>query len=81
MGMRLIPQWTRALRARYFLATFPIIEKKVEQDGRTNRKYFATRKFDAEKRAFRSFRLVEKGWSGKTGEVGEVREVSDVGKR
>lgn len=70
-GLRLLPPYTRALIARYFFATFPIIEKKVVVYWKLH--YVATRKSETERLALRSMRLLEHEWSGEAGEVDEVR--------
>lgn len=52
--LSIIPPGTWALVARYFLATFLIMEKKVDVDEK--KKYVAERKSQTEKYALRSLR-------------------------
>ena len=75
-GLRLLPPWTRALVARYFLATFPIIEKKIMVDGK--KKYLAAAKTLAEGKALRSLRMLHGEWSGERDDLDEVRYALEV---
>lgn len=70
-SLRLIPTWKRQLVVRYFFATFSIIEKKMEAEGKT--KYLAAAKSSSEVKALRSLRLLQVESSGKGEEVEEVR--------
>ena len=57
-GLTRLPPWTRALVARYFLGTFPIIERWEEVGGK--RKYVAAAKTPAEKRALIILRILHR---------------------
>jgi len=78
-GLTLLPPWTRPLVARYFLGSFPIIERWEEVGGK--RKYAAVAKSQAEKRALRILRILHR--AGRDGEEGredveEAREAFEV---
>ena len=75
-GLRRLPPWTRALVARYFLGSFPIIETWVEAEGK--RKYVAAAKTQAEARALRILRILHR--HGRDGEEGkeEVEEATEA---
>ena len=70
-GLRLLPPWTRALVARYFFATFPIIEKEEKVDEK--KKYLAPEKTPAEVKALSSLRMLHVEWSGERDDLDEVR--------
>ena len=55
-GLRRLPPWTRALVARYFLGSFPIIERWEDVGGK--KKYVAAAKTQAEARALRILRIL-----------------------
>ena len=69
-GLRLLPPWTRPLVARYFFATFPILEKKEEENGKTA--YSPAAKTAAETLALRSLRLLQSEWTGVQADIDEV---------
>ena len=75
-GLRRLPPWTRALVARYFLGSFPIIETWVEAEGK--RKYVAAAKTQAEARALRILRILHR--HGRDGEEGreDVDEATEA---
>ena len=75
-GLRLLPPWTRALVARYFFATFPIIEKKAMVHGK--KKYLAAEKTPAEVKALRTLRMLHVQWSGERDDLDEVRYALEV---
>ena len=66
-GFTKLPPWTRALVARYFLGSFPIIERWEVVGGK--RKYAAAEKTRAEKRALRILRIMHR--HGRDGEEGK----------
>ena len=68
--MRLLPPWTRPLVARYFFATFPILEKKEKVNGKLV--YSQAAKTAAETLALRSLRLLECEWTGVQADIDEV---------
>ena len=59
-GLPLLPPWTRALVARYFLATFSIVKKKAEVEGKT--RYVSAVKMPADTKALHSLRPVPDYW-------------------
>ena len=65
-GLTNLPPWTRALVARYFLGSFPIIERWEDLGGK--RKYAAAVKTRAEKRALRILRILP--WERRRGGKG-----------
>ena len=75
-GLRRLPPWSRALVARYFLGSFPIIERWEEVDGK--RKYTAAGKSPAETRALRILRILHR--DGRDGEEGkeDVEEATEA---
>ena len=75
-GRLRLPPWTRALVARYFLGSFPIIERWEEVDGK--RKYTAAAKTPAEARALRILRILHR--EGRDGEAGkeDVEEATEA---
>ena len=75
-GLRLLPPWSRALVARYFLVTFPIIEKRVTVAGK--KKYLAAAKTPAEVKALRSLRMMHVEWSGQQNDLDEVRYALEI---
>ena len=78
-GLTKLPSWTRALVARYFLGSFPIIERWEYVGGK--RKYAAAVKSRAEKRALRILRILHRhGRDGEEGKenVGEVTEALEI---
>ena len=75
-GLHLLPPWTRPLVARYFLATFPIIEKRETVDGKN--KYLAAVKTPAEVKALRSLRQLHMECRGERGDLDEVRYALEV---
>ena len=78
-GLTKLPPWTRALVARYFLGSFPIIERWEVVGGK--RKYVVAEKTRAEKRALRILRILHRhGRDGEDGnedvcEATEAREI------
>ena len=78
-GLIKLPPWTRALVARYFLGSFPIIE--MWEDVGEKRKYAAAVKSMAENRALRTLRILHR--HGRDGEeekeyVGEATEALEI---
>ena len=75
-GLRRLPPWTRALVARYFLGSFPIIERWEDVGGK--RKYMAAAKTQAEARALRILRILHR--HGRDGEEGkeDVEEATEA---
>ena len=75
-GLRQLPPWTRALVARYFLGSFPIIERWEEVDGK--RKYIAAAMSPAERGALRILRILHR--DGRGGEEGkeDVEEATEA---
>ena len=78
-GLTKPPPWTHALVARYFLGSFPIIERWEDVGGK--RKYAAAVKTRAEKRALRILRILHRhGRDGEEGkeDVGEATEALEI---
>ena len=75
-GLTKLPPWTRALVARYFLGSFPIIERWEDVGGK--RKYAAAVKSRADERALRILRILHR--HGRDGEEGkeDVDEVTEA---
>lgn len=61
----MLPPWTRELVVRYFLTTFPIMEKNMGAFWKNEN--IATKKSQMATHALRSLRLLEKEWSGEVG--------------
>ena len=78
-GLRRLPPWTDALVARYFLGSFPIIERWEDVGGK--RKCVVAAKTQAEARALRILRILHRqardGADGKK-DVEEATEVLDI---
>ena len=62
--------WTRPLVARYFFATFPILEKKEKRNGKVV--YSPAAKTAAETLALSSLRLLQSEWTGVQADIDEV---------
>ena len=75
-GLKRLPPWSRALVARYFLGSFPIIERWEDVGGK--RKYAAAAKSQAETRALRIICILHR--AGSNGEEGkeDVEEATEA---